>query len=137
MNDINDINDVHFTRADAGEEIFAWPGRLSNSEMIARHGFSFRENPVGIGRNLSQPPSWSDNKDSKGRKESWHSWNEAESIVLISFFFGGVWVKQKYGQRFKVVQKLDVIPCHFEDLEDVQKWLPNPCGSSVHWANVY
>lgn len=52
-----------------GEEIFAWPGRLSNSEMIARHGFSFRENPVGIGRNLSQPPSWSDNKESKGRKE--------------------------------------------------------------------
>ncbi|CAK9025898.1 unnamed protein product [Durusdinium trenchii] len=52
-----------------GEEIFLWPGRLSNSEMIARHGFSFRENPVGIGRNVSQPPSWSDKKDSKGRKE--------------------------------------------------------------------
>lgn len=53
-----------------GEEIFLWPGRLSNSEMIARHGFSFRENPVGIGRNVSQPPSWSDKKDSKGRKDA-------------------------------------------------------------------
>lgn len=52
-----------------GEEIFAWPGRLSNSEMIARHGFGFRENPVGIGRNVSQPPSWSEERDSKGRKE--------------------------------------------------------------------
>lgn len=54
-----------------GEEIFAWPGRLSNSEMIARHGFGFRENPVGIGRNVSQPPSWSEERDSKGRKEPW------------------------------------------------------------------
>ncbi|CAE6944169.1 unnamed protein product [Symbiodinium sp. CCMP2592] len=52
-----------------GEEIFVWPGRLSNSEMIARHGFSFRENPIGIGRNVSQPPSWSENKNAKGRKE--------------------------------------------------------------------
>ncbi|CAE8594683.1 unnamed protein product [Polarella glacialis] len=45
-----------------GEEIFLWPGRLSNSEMVARHGQSFRSNPVGLGRNVTQPPSWSENK---------------------------------------------------------------------------
>jgi hypothetical protein len=75
--------------------------------MIARHGFSFRENPVGIGRNLSQPPSWSDNKESKGRKESWRSWSGAESMAV----FFGIWVKQTCRQMSKVAQKLDdVIP---------------------------
>eukprot|EP00931_Biecheleriopsis_adriatica_P050376 TRINITY_DN29160_c0_g1_i1.p1 TRINITY_DN29160_c0_g1~~TRINITY_DN29160_c0_g1_i1.p1 ORF type:complete len:510 (+),score=100.55 TRINITY_DN29160_c0_g1_i1:35-1531(+) len=52
-----------------GEEIFVWPGRLSNSEMVARHGFSFEKNPVGIGRNITQPPSWNNNPEEKARKE--------------------------------------------------------------------
>jgi len=52
-----------------GEEVFVWPGRLSNSEMVARHGFPFESNPIGIGRNISIPPSWSDNKNAKARRE--------------------------------------------------------------------
>lgn len=52
-----------------GEEIFLWPGRLSNSEMVARHGFSFEQNPLGIGRNITQPPQWSEHKKSKERRE--------------------------------------------------------------------
>jgi len=52
-----------------GEEVFFWPGRLSNSEMAVRHGLMFPTNPVGIGRNASQPPNWSPNPETKIRKE--------------------------------------------------------------------
>merc|ERR1719203_1097587 len=52
-----------------GEEVFFWPGRLSNSEMIVRHGIAFPQNPVGIGRNVTQPPNWSPHAESKVRKE--------------------------------------------------------------------
>mmetsp|Transcript_57088 Transcript_57088/g.158058 ORF Transcript_57088/g.158058 Transcript_57088/m.158058 type:complete len:434 (-) Transcript_57088:66-1367(-) len=52
-----------------GEEVFLWPGRLSNSEMIVRHGIAFPHNPVGIGRNVSQPPNWTPNKNTKIRRE--------------------------------------------------------------------
>lgn len=52
-----------------GEEVFLWPGRLSNSEMIVRHGISFQSNPVGIGRNVTQPPNWDENPASKIRQE--------------------------------------------------------------------
>jgi len=52
-----------------GEEVFLWPGRLSNSEMVVRHGMSFQRNPIGIGRNITQPPNWNDNPSSKVRLE--------------------------------------------------------------------
>ena len=52
-----------------GEEVFVWPGRLSNSEMTIRQGMSFPVNPVGIGRNVSQPQNWNDNPESRIRKE--------------------------------------------------------------------
>jgi hypothetical protein len=52
-----------------GEEVFLWPGRLSNSEMVVRHGISFEKNLVGIGRNVSQPPNWSEDPEAKLRKE--------------------------------------------------------------------
>jgi len=51
------------------EEVFLSPGRLSNSEMVMRHGFSFPSNPVGIGRNATEPPNWSANQKSQIRKE--------------------------------------------------------------------
>eukprot|EP00928_Gymnodinium_smaydae_P011504 TRINITY_DN14236_c0_g2_i1.p1 TRINITY_DN14236_c0_g2~~TRINITY_DN14236_c0_g2_i1.p1 ORF type:complete len:508 (-),score=86.75 TRINITY_DN14236_c0_g2_i1:90-1613(-) len=62
---------VHIARRDMakGEEVFVWAGRLSNSEMIMRHGFAFEYNPIGIGRNVSIPPNWEDNPESKIRKE--------------------------------------------------------------------
>merc|ERR1719436_742455 len=52
-----------------GEEVFFWPGRLSNSEMIVRHGIAFPVNHIGIGRNITQPPNWSPDSESKIRKE--------------------------------------------------------------------
>jgi len=52
-----------------GEEIFLWPGRLSNSEMAVRHGLTFPNNPVGIGRNITQPPNWDTNPETKFRRE--------------------------------------------------------------------
>lgn len=52
-----------------GEEVFLWPGRLSNSEMIVRHGLAFSKNPMGIGRNITQPPNWHENPASNIRKE--------------------------------------------------------------------
>lgn len=52
-----------------GEEVFTFPGRLSNSEMAMRHGVTFSLNHVGIGRNITQPPNWNDNERSKVRKE--------------------------------------------------------------------
>merc|ERR1712232_1279718 len=52
-----------------GEEIFLWPSRLSNSEMLVRHGSAFEKNPVGIGRNVTEPPNWHDEKEAKIRKE--------------------------------------------------------------------
>lgn len=52
-----------------GEEVFVWPGRLSNSEMSVRHGIGFAKNPTGIGRNITQPANWEDNPKSHIRKE--------------------------------------------------------------------
>jgi len=52
-----------------GEEVFFWPGKLSNSEMVVRHGMKFDKNPVGIGRNITQPPNWAEAKGSKIRRE--------------------------------------------------------------------
>mmetsp|Transcript_34704 Transcript_34704/g.77895 ORF Transcript_34704/g.77895 Transcript_34704/m.77895 type:complete len:484 (+) Transcript_34704:57-1508(+) len=53
-----------------GEEVFLWPGKLSNSENLMRHGFDFAQNPVGIGgRNTSVPGNWEDNPKAKIRKE--------------------------------------------------------------------
>mmetsp|Transcript_23212 Transcript_23212/g.41922 ORF Transcript_23212/g.41922 Transcript_23212/m.41922 type:complete len:496 (-) Transcript_23212:37-1524(-) len=52
-----------------GEEVFVWPGRLSNSEMVARHGFPVESNPIGIGRNVSIPAAWRESKNTKERRE--------------------------------------------------------------------
>lgn len=52
-----------------GEEVFIWPGRFSNSDMIVRHGIAFGYNRIGIGRNVTQPPNWVDNPTAKARKE--------------------------------------------------------------------
>lgn len=52
-----------------GEEVYVWPGRFSNSDMVVRHGQAFPFNQIGIGRNVSQPPNWDDDKDSNVRKE--------------------------------------------------------------------
>jgi hypothetical protein len=52
-----------------GEEIFLWPGRLSNSEVAVRPGLTFASNPVGIGRNTTQPTNWHDNPETRIRKE--------------------------------------------------------------------
>lgn len=52
-----------------GEEVFLWPGRMSNSELVVRHGIRFEKNPLGIGRNVTQPPNWVDNRESNIRKE--------------------------------------------------------------------
>eukprot|EP00933_Yihiella_yeosuensis_P032568 TRINITY_DN2618_c6_g1_i1.p1 TRINITY_DN2618_c6_g1~~TRINITY_DN2618_c6_g1_i1.p1 ORF type:complete len:520 (+),score=90.68 TRINITY_DN2618_c6_g1_i1:68-1561(+) len=52
-----------------GEEVFVWPGRLSNSEMTLRHGFGFPLNAIGIGRNITVPPGWSDDKENRYRQE--------------------------------------------------------------------
>jgi hypothetical protein len=57
-----------------GEEVFLWPGRFSNSDMIVRHGQAFNFNPVGIGRNVTQPPNWNENKESNVRRE-YHKYN--------------------------------------------------------------
>lgn len=42
-----------------GTPVAVWPGHLSNSELILRHGKSFPDTRIGIGRNVSQPPNWS------------------------------------------------------------------------------
>eukprot|EP00929_Paragymnodinium_shiwhaense_P071870 TRINITY_DN36500_c0_g1_i2.p1 TRINITY_DN36500_c0_g1~~TRINITY_DN36500_c0_g1_i2.p1 ORF type:complete len:499 (-),score=106.12 TRINITY_DN36500_c0_g1_i2:79-1575(-) len=42
-------------------EVFAWPGRFSNSELAMRLGVNFtygRSNPTGIGGNVSIPSNW-------------------------------------------------------------------------------
>jgi hypothetical protein len=52
-----------------GEEVFLWPGRLSNSEMVVRHGVKFEKNAVGVGRNVTQPPNWSEDPQSRIRLE--------------------------------------------------------------------
>mmetsp|Transcript_32088 Transcript_32088/g.99994 ORF Transcript_32088/g.99994 Transcript_32088/m.99994 type:complete len:510 (-) Transcript_32088:103-1632(-) len=64
-----------------GEEVFLWPGRLSNSEMVVRHGIKFPRNPVGIGRNITQPPNWSPNKEDKVMKE----YDKYQCATLESF----------------------------------------------------
>jgi len=52
-----------------GEEVFLWPGRFSNSDMVVRFGQAFPNNAIGIGRNVSVPPNWDHNKESNIRKE--------------------------------------------------------------------
>lgn len=52
-----------------GDEVFLWAGRLSNSDMALRHGLVWPRNPIGVGRNISAPPNWSDKPDSNVRKE--------------------------------------------------------------------
>lgn len=42
-----------------GTEVLAWPGWLSNSELILQHEQSFDKNPTGVGGNLTVPPNWS------------------------------------------------------------------------------
>jgi len=66
-----------------GEEVFLWPGRLSNSEAAVRFGLRFDKNPVGIGRNVTQPPNWNDKPDSHIRKEyTKHDCANLESFEL-------------------------------------------------------
>ncbi|CAJ1375602.1 unnamed protein product [Effrenium voratum] len=106
-----------------GEEIFVWPGRLSSSEMIARHGFSLTENPIGIGRNVTQPPSWTDSKNSKSRKEyDLYNCSTLESFELrfnregypmrsfvrcyrISWFIGNGWYSPALKNRMRDLNK--------------------------------
>jgi len=52
-----------------GEEVSLWPGRFSNSDMVVRYGQAFAYNPIGIGRNVTQPPNWETAKESNIRKE--------------------------------------------------------------------
>lgn len=52
-----------------GEEVFLWPGKFSNSDMIVRHGHAFAHNPVGVGRNMTMPPNWDDHQEANVRKE--------------------------------------------------------------------
>merc|ERR1712178_191150 len=42
---------------------------MGNSDMIVRFGQAFPHNPIGIGRNVTQPPNWDDAKESNIRKE--------------------------------------------------------------------
>lgn len=52
-----------------GTPIAVWPGHLSNSELILRFGKSFNDTSIGIGRNASQPPNWTPNRDAPIAKE--------------------------------------------------------------------
>lgn len=52
-----------------GEEVFLWPGRFSNSDMIVRYGQAFPFNAIGIGRNVTAPSNWDEHKEANIRKE--------------------------------------------------------------------
>jgi len=118
-----------------GEEIFFWPGRLSNSEMIVRHGISFERNPMGIGRNSTQPPNWSPHRESKIRKEyDQYNCSSLEAFELrftptghphrnfvrcyrISWFLVNGWYSPGYTKR----------------LRDLNKWPPPKKYSKDDW----
>jgi len=106
-----------------GEEVFLWPGRLSNSEMLVRHGEAFADNPIGIGRNASQPPNWSEHPQSKIRKE-YEKFNcsSLESFELrvnvrgypmrnfircyrVSWFLTNGWYTPGYASRIRELNK--------------------------------
>eukprot|EP00930_Biecheleria_cincta_P050632 TRINITY_DN35816_c0_g1_i1.p1 TRINITY_DN35816_c0_g1~~TRINITY_DN35816_c0_g1_i1.p1 ORF type:complete len:478 (-),score=77.68 TRINITY_DN35816_c0_g1_i1:16-1419(-) len=58
----------------AGEEIFLWSGRLSDSELAVRSfsspaGKSMQRNPTGIGGKVSIPESWNPNPRTPNFKE--------------------------------------------------------------------
>mmetsp|Transcript_96793 Transcript_96793/g.166898 ORF Transcript_96793/g.166898 Transcript_96793/m.166898 type:complete len:440 (-) Transcript_96793:73-1392(-) len=106
-----------------GEEVFLWPGRLANSDMVMRHGFAFAENPVGIGLNVSQPPNWTPNKESNVRKEyDKYNCSSLEAFELrlsprglpmrtyvkcfrISWFFTNGWYSPALQKRIRELHK--------------------------------
>ena len=114
--------------------------------MIARHGFSFRENPVGIGRNLSQPPSWSDNKESKGRKESWPGMEQGIGSMAMAEpsqcrercrkWFPNNWI-MSFPKVLKSCGSLggqnNIYPLSGPETSLI---VANSRGRSVHWENV-
>merc|ERR1711959_186726 len=62
---------TQIARADLveGTPVCAWPGHFSNSELLLRYGIAFPNTPVGIGRNVTQPPNWTPRKDAPIMKE--------------------------------------------------------------------
>lgn len=42
------------------ETVHMWPGQLSDSELVLRHNITFKNNPIGMGSNISLPSDWNE-----------------------------------------------------------------------------
>jgi hypothetical protein len=118
-----------------GEEVFLWPGRLSNSETAVRHGLTFPNNPVGIGRNITEPPNWSKNPESKVRKE----YDKFNCSSLDSFelrFNIRGYPMRDYVRCFRVSWFLSngwYSPAYTSRIRELNKWPPPKRYSKDDW----
>merc|ERR1719326_213194 len=111
-----------------GEEVYLWAGRLSNSEMLMRHNRTFRDNPTGIGRNVTQPPNWSPNPNVPIQKEyAKFNCSSLESFELrfstkgwpmrafircwrVSWFLANGWYNPGYAKKPGILRSLEKWP---------------------------
>merc|ERR1712100_711062 len=111
-----------------GEEVYLWAGRLSNSEMLMRHNRTFRDNPTGIGRNVTQPPNWSPNPKVPIQKEyAKFNCSSLESFELrfstkgwpmrafircwrVSWFLANGWYNPGYAKKPGILRNLEKWP---------------------------
>lgn len=120
-----------------GDEVFFWPGRFSNSDMVVRYGMTFASNHIGIGRNVTQPPNWDDHVESNVRKE-YHKYNcsTLESFELRLSIHGtpsSTWVR-----CYRVSWFLSngwYTPALLKRLRELNKWPPPEKYTKEDWLS--
>lgn len=109
-----------------GEEVFLWPGRLSNSELLMRHNITFDHNPIGIGRNATTPPNWSPNKEAPVHKEyAKYNCSDLQSFELR--FSPKGWPMRQFVRCFRISWFLNngwYNPGLIKRMRDLDKWPP-------------
>lgn len=120
-----------------GEEIFAWPGRMSNSELVLRHGITFQKNPTGVGDNATLPQNWSPNKDTKVRKE-FELYNcSSEDNFELRFGPTG-WPHRDFVRCYRIAWFLDngwYTPALKSRMRELNKWPPPKKYSKDDWLS--
>lgn len=120
-----------------GEEVFFWPGRLANSDMVMRHGFMFTDNPVGIGFNITEPPNWNPHKESNVRKEyDKYNCSTLEAFELRLSPKG--YPMRSYVKCFRVSWFLSngwYSPALQSRIRDLNKWPPPKSYKNEDWLS--
>jgi hypothetical protein len=106
-----------------GSPVAVWPGHLSSSELTLRFSKSFNMTSVGIGRNVSQPPNWTPNKNAPISQEyAKYNCTGLESFELrfdpkgrpsktfvrcyrVSWFMANGWYSPMIQQRMSLLSK--------------------------------